>query len=131
MEHGGMSCIVVAAIYCTRANHANGSVGLHAFQGTSLHAGGLGTQQVVFSDIEGVLHIQCRMIRRQIQSSKVVVNVLDFGAVTNIKAHAHENLFNFTQSQGYRVQVTQLRLATGQSNINFFVGQLLSQGLLF
>ena len=85
MEHRGVGCVVVAAVNGTGANHANRSVRLLAFQSTRLHAGGLGAQQIIFGNIEGILHIQCRMIRRQIQCGEVVVYILNFRTVTTSK----------------------------------------------
>ena len=129
MEHRGVSCVVIAAVNGTGANHANRSVRLLAFQSTRLHAGGLGAQQIIFGNIEGILHIQCRMIRRQIQCGEVVVYILNFRTVTNIKAHTHEDFLNLTHGQCYGMQMTGFRLAARQSNINLLVSELVSQRL--
>ncbi len=129
MEHRGVGCVVVAAVNGTGANHANRSVRLLAFQSTRLHAGGLGAQQIIFGNIEGILHIQCRMIRRQIQCGEVVVYILNFRTVTNIKAHTHEDFLNLTHGQCYGMQMTGFRLAARQSNINLLVSELVSQRL--
>ena len=66
VEHGRMRCVIVAAINSTRANHTDRSIGFHALQGTCLYTRGLSTQQIVVSNIEGILHIQRRMIRGKI-----------------------------------------------------------------
>ena len=126
-----MSCVIVATINSTRSNHANRRVRFTGLHSASLYRRSMGTEQIFFSDVEGILHVASRMVLRQVQCFKVVVIFFDFRTFHYFKAHTHKDFFDFTHGQGYRMQMTFARLTTGQSDVHFFICQFISQRFLF
>ena len=67
------------------------------FHNTDLHWGGLGSQNDIVVDIEGILGISCRVILWDVERLEVVVVKLNLRSLCNIKAHAHEDFFELIQ----------------------------------
>ena len=88
-----MGGVVIVSVHRAGGNHADGRVRLLALHGARLHAAGLGAQQEIVRNVEGVLHITGRMILGQIQRFKVKVVVVNFRAFDYVEAHMHEDLF--------------------------------------
>ena len=65
------------------------------FHYVHLNRGCLGPQKHVIRDIEGVLRVPCRVIRREVEGFKVVVVIFDLGTFCNIESHAQKDLFDF------------------------------------
>ena len=57
-------------------------------------------------DPERVLHVACRMIFGNVQSSEVVPVVLELGACGDAKAHTAKNIRDLADSNRHRVQPT-------------------------
>ena len=95
MEHGGMGGVVIVAVHRAGRNHADWRVRLLALHGAGLDAAGLGAQQEVVRNVEGVLHVPGRVVLGQVQRFKVKIVVVDFRAFDDIEAHMHEDLFDF------------------------------------
>ena len=86
--------------------------------GADLAAGSLGTQQELLRQVEGVLHVACRVILGHVQAGEVVVVVLDLRCVSHRKAHAGEHVDDLVGDQGQRVQAAHGAGLGGQGDIH-------------
>ena len=95
--------------------------------GADLAAGSLGTQQELLRQVEGVLHVACRVILGHVQAGKVVVIVLDLREGAHRKAHAGEHVDDLVGDQGQRVQAAHGAGLGGQGDVHRLGGVAGSQ----
>ena len=81
--------------YAAGSNHADRRLLL--LHGTYLYRRGLGTKYDILINIERILLILGRMIRRNVQRFKVIVVILYFGTFHYFIAHTNENTLYFIQ----------------------------------
>ena len=91
---------------------------------TDLHRRSLRAQEHLFSDIEGILRIARRVIRRNIQRLKVIVIPLDLRAGGYLKAHAEEDFLYLIEHNRERVLMAKRAAFAGHRYINALVFQL-------
>ena len=129
MEHRRVSDIGVAAIDTAGADDADRR--LLRFHGAYLNRRGVGTQQHVRVEIEGVVHRPRRVVARDIERLEVVVVVFDFRPLGHAVADMGEELLDTLKRAGDRVQTTGSLATTRQGHVDTLGGQLLGeQGLL-
>jgi len=109
----------------SRRDHTDGR--LLVLHDVHLYRGGLGTEQNVVSNIEGILCIPCRMVGRQVQCLKVIVIVFDLRTVCHRKAHAQKDLPNFVFHDGQRMHAAHLLRLARQRDVHGFCRQLMRQ----
>ena len=102
VEHGAVGGVRVGAEHPAGHQHLDG--GLFGVHGADLAGGGLGAQQQLVGQVEGVLHIPGGMVLGHVQAGKAVVVVLDLGALVNFKAHARKGVDDLVAHQRQRVQ---------------------------
>ena len=118
-----MRSVVVRTEYSTRGKNFNRWSFL--FHNTDLSCRRLRAENEVFRQIEGILHISCRVILGGIQRREVVVVRFNFRAFKYLKAHTCENVDKLVLYKRDRVQSPCLVLFTGHGNINTLVCVLL------
>ena len=91
--------------------------------GADLHRGGLGSEQNIVADVEGVLGISGRVVLRDVERLKVVVVQLDLRAGRNLKSHADDDLFELVQHDGQRVFFAQRLFLTRQGDVQRLAGK--------
>ena len=93
-------------------------VGVHI---ADLTGTGLGPQENVLGDIEGVLHIPGGMVLGHIQPGEVMIVIFDLRAVINLKSHTGKNVDHFISGQGQGMEGTDRPLFGGQGDIDLFL----------
>ena len=109
--------------YAAGSNHADRRLLL--LHGTYLYRRGLGTKYDILINIERILLILGRMIRRNVQRFKVIVVILYFGTFHYFIAHTNENTLYFIQCNRIGMRMTHLGLLRRQRNIDHLCLQLL------
>ena len=96
--------------------HLNGRLlGIH---GADLAAGGLGAEQELIGQVEGILHIAGGVVLRDVQAGEVVVVVLDLRGVRHSKAHAGEDVDDLVGDQRQRMQAADRAGLGGQGDVH-------------
>ncbi|MCY1175091.1 hypothetical protein D9M73_153140 [compost metagenome] len=121
VEHRRVGQVGVAAVHAARADDANRR--LLAFHGADLYRRGMGTQQHVGIEIEGVMHRPGRVVARDVERLEVVIVVFDLRAFGDAVADTGEELFDAFQSAGNRMQTTGGLATARQGHINALGGQ--------
>ena len=116
VEHGAVGSVRVGTEHT--AGHQDLDGRLLNVHGADLAAGGLGAQQELLRQVEGVLHVACRVILGHVQAGKVVVIVLDLREGTHRKAHAGEHVDDLVGDQGQRVQTAHRAGLGGQGDVH-------------
>ena len=80
----------------------------------------LRSQQNISRDIERILFILRRMIRRNIQRLKIIVVLLHFRTFDHFISHANEDSLHLFQCNGARMSVSNVILSGRQRNIDDF-----------
>ena len=106
MEHGRMGHVVVAAIGAARCDDpVRRRLGLHR---PDLHRRGVGPEQhalapLVGAEIESVVHLARRVLRRDVERREIVEVVLDVRPFDDPEAHVGENRDQLIQHLADRV----------------------------
>src|SRR5438105_3656168 len=79
---------------------------------------------MVISDVECVLHISCRMIRREIQPFKIVIICVDIWAVLNRKTHTYKDTDDLIQCLSDWMRSSQKMSSSRQRDVEFFFFEL-------
>ena len=85
---------------------------------TCLHRGGLGTQHNIFINIESILLVLCRMIRRNIQFFKIIQVVFHLRPFHNLISHSHEDPLHLFQGDGVGMPVADAVLLRRQRHVD-------------
>ena len=130
VEEGGVGRVHrVGAVDPSGRDDADG--GLLLFHRAHLHRGGLGAQQDVVADVEGVLRVARRVVLRNVERLEVVVVGLDLRAFGHREAHAEEDLLDLFEHLGQRVELAERRGPAGHRHVELFERELLvEQGRL-
>src|SRR5690606_19327785 len=67
---------------------------------------GLRPQEDLIRDVKGILHVSCRMVRRDVEGFKVVVVGLNLRALNHFKAQPYKDFLDLAQDLGKRVKPT-------------------------
>ena len=126
MEHGGMGEVAVAPVDLAGGHH--GQRGLAVQHGARLHRGRVGAHEHLVGDVQGVLHVTGRMLRRHVQGLEVVIVDLHFGAGHDLKAKALENLANLFHHQGGGMQGAAPGRTAGNGGVKALEGFGLAPG---
>ena len=134
MEHGRVCHVVVAAVGAARRDDAvRRRLRLH---GADLHRRGVGPEQhalarLVGAEVEGVVHLPRRVLRRDVERREVVEVVLDVGPFDDPEAHVGEDRDQLVQHLADGVNGA-LRLGAGrQGDIHALRREALVQGGAF
>ena len=92
-EHRAVRRIVICAEHL--AGRKNFDRRLFILHDMDLSRGGLGAEQKLRTQIEGILHVSGRMILRRIERREIVVIRLDLAALVDFKAHRGEDVNQF------------------------------------
>ncbi|MNF81348.1 hypothetical protein D3C84_636170 [compost metagenome] len=111
-----MGDIRVAAVDAAGADDADRR--LLRLHGAHLHRRGVGAQQHVRVEIEGVVHCPGRVVAGNVERFEVVVVVFDLGAFGDAVANAGEELLDALQGAGNRVQATGGLAAARQGHVD-------------
>ena len=105
------------AEYSSRADDADRRFLL--FHCSDLNGGGVGTQQDVriLFDEEGVLHIACRMFRREVERRENVSVVFDFGPVGDGVSESCEDVDYLVSDERYGVSRAHFAIPSRSSHI--------------
>ena len=119
MEAWRMGCIhLIGTVNPARSNHADWQ--FLGFHGVYLGAGSLGSQNKFLIDIKSILLILCRMVRRNIQSFKVIIILFNFRSFNHLITHANENTLHFFQRNGVWMAVAHIALLCRKGDIDDF-----------
>src|SRR5690606_30398065 len=121
VEHRRVGDIRVAAIHASRADDADRR--LPAFHGAHLHRRGVGAQQHVGVEVEGVVHGPGRVVAGNVERFEVMVVVLDFRTLGHAVADMGEELLDALLGAGHRVQAARGLAAARQGDVDTFGGQ--------
>ena len=89
VEHGRVRDVGVPPVHAPRADDAHGRpLRLHR---PDLHGRGVGAEQRVLAQIEGVLHVAGGMVAGKVQRLEVVIVVLDLRPLGHREAQPHED----------------------------------------
>ena len=91
--------------------------------GSHLHRRGLGAEQDIFGDIEGVLRIAGGVVFGDVQFFKIIVVILHLGAFHNVKAHAGKDRAKLVLHLGERMPFPHGRTDAGRRDIHLFKEQ--------
>ena len=94
------------------------------FHHPDLHGRGVRAQQPAITEIEGIVHGACRVVRREIEQFEIVVVVFNLGAGCDIETQPGENADRPFHGHGDRVQATALFTPPRQRDIHFLFEQL-------
>src|SRR2546425_2396720 len=123
VEHRRVRDVRIAAIDPAGADDTDRrALGLH---GADLHGGGVGAQERVFREVEGVLHVPRGMILGDVQGLEVEVVALDLRPLGDGKAEAHEDRNDLVLHPGERVARAQRRTTAGEREVEALPGALL------
>ena len=70
--------VIISAIDFARADDLDRQMIVFAFENSHLDGSGLGTKQMRRIHVERILHVSCRMPRRDVETLEVVVVLFDF-----------------------------------------------------
>ena len=112
-----MGCVVIRPKNTSRGKDLDRR--LFVFHDMNLACRCLGTKQEFRGEIEGILHISCRVILWCIQCSKVVVIGLDFSSLVYLKAHACKDVDKLFADQGNRMKVSDRCLFCRKGQVDF------------
>ena len=107
----------------SRRDHTNRQFSL--FHHTGLHRGCLGTQHNFFVNIERILLVLCRVIRRNIKFFKIIQIILYLRPFHNLISHSHEDPLYLFQCNRIGMAVTHTVFPGRQCYINDLRLQLL------
>ena len=84
-----------------------------------LRGRGVGAQEEAPAalEVERVLHVAGRVVRRHVEGLEVVVVVLHLGAVVHLVAHGHEDVLELLADDGQRVAPAHEGAAAGQGRV--------------
>ncbi len=120
-----MGDIGVATVHTAWADDADRR--LLRFHGADLYRRGMGAQQHVRIEIEGVMHRTGRVVAWDVERLEVVIVVFDLRAFGDAVADMGEELFNTFQSPGHRMQTAGDLATARQGHIDGLGGQFGSQ----
>ena len=117
-EDMGAGADVLIAVDGARGDDADGRfVGL---EDADLGVGGVGAEEHVGADVEGVLHVAGGMVGRKVEPFVVVVVGIDVGAVLDGEAHAGEDLDGLVAHAGDEVLVLEEGASAGKGDVDLF-----------
>ncbi len=117
-----MGDIGVTAIHTAGADDADRR--LLRFHGADLNRRGMGAQQHVRIEIEGVVHRPGRVMAWDVERFEVVIIVFDLRAFGNAVANVGEELLDSFQSAGNRMQTASGLATARQGHVNGFGREL-------
>ena len=129
MEHRRVGCVVVRTEHTAGRENLDG--GIFLFHYTDLPCGRLRSQEQVFRQIEGILHISCRVVLGGIECRKVIIIGFNFRAFEHLEPHPCEDIDEFILHQSDWVQRARMILFTWHRNVDAFRGVLLLHFLFF
>ena len=119
----------VGTEHSSRRDHADREFSL--LHDAGLDRRRLGTQHDLLIDIERILLILCRMVRRDVQFLEVVLIILDLRSFNNLISHANEDALYFFLRDRIRMSVADdIFLGRERHVDNFLFHLLLADGLL-
>ena len=116
MEHGRMGGVRVTAIDRTRGDNAHGRGMLE--HGADLDRRRVGSQQPVFVDEKGILHVTGGMILGEIERLEIIVVELHFGTFGNLKAETGKNFRYLSLYERYGVPAAELAGGARQRHVD-------------
>src|SRR5450830_1678494 len=122
MEHRRVGDIRVATVHTAWADDADRR--LVRFHGADLYRRGMGAQQHVRVEIEGVVHRPGRVMAWDVERLEVVIVVFDLRAFGDAVADMGEELLDTLQSPGDRMQTARGLATTRQGYVNGLGGEL-------
>ena len=129
MKHRRMGGIIIGTENTSRGKNFNRR--FFVFHNMNLSCRCLGTQKEFRREVEGILHISCRVVLRRIQCGKVVVIGLNLSSLVYLKAHSCKDIDELFPNQGNRVKVSDGYLFCRQCEVDFFRLIFLLQLALF
>ena len=123
-----MGCVVVTAE--NASCHQYFERRLHLLHAADLPAGGLGAQEKIFRDIEGILLVPCRVILRGIESGEVVVVIFDFRSLVVNKSHAGKQINQLIAHNVDRIERAGGSLDGGHGDVDTLAPVLVRQFFL-
>ncbi len=121
MEHGGVGQIGIAPVNPAGRNHPQRRFAV--FHHPDLHRRGVGTQDGVGIEIEGVVHGPRRMVSRNIERLEVVEIVLHFRPLDHFETQLRKQLLDAQGGAGNGVQTTTVLPPSGQGHVHRLTGQ--------
>ena len=123
MEGRGMCRVdLVRAEHTSRRDHTDRELSL--LHDTGLYRRCLCAEKNIFCDIEGVLLILRRMVRRNVELCEVIVIVLDLRSLDHFIAHADENTLDLLEGDGIRMAVADEFHFRGKRDVDLFLLKL-------
>ena len=120
VEHGAVGGIGIGTEHTAGDQHLDGR--LLAVHGADLAAGGLGAEQELVGQVEGILHVTGGVILGHVQAGEVVVVILDLRCVSHGKTHAGEHVDDLVGDQRQGVQTTHRAGLGGQGDVHGLSG---------
>src|SRR5690348_4761570 len=115
VEHRRVGLVRIAAVDLARRDDADRR--LAPGHAADLHRRRMRAQQATVTEVEGVVHGACRMVRREVQRLEVVPVVLDLRAIGTLVAEPREDRRDAFQRAGDRVDAAALAIAPGQADV--------------
>ena len=116
VEHGAVGRVGVGTEDAAGDEHLDGR--LLRIHGADLAAGGLGAEQELIGQVEGILHIAGGVVLRDVQAGEVVVVILDLRGVRHSKTHAREDVDDLVGDQRQRMQAADRAGLSGQGDVH-------------
>ena len=114
---------LVGAEHPAGADYPDG--GLAGFHGADLRRRGLGTQQEIIRQVEGVLHVPGGVILGHVQRLEDVVIRFHLRAVHHIEAHGLEDIEHVLKHRVERMKPSRFAGLAGHGHVQFFLFQTL------
>ncbi len=117
VEDRAVGCIdLIGAVDTAGCDHADRDASpLHL---VDLNAGGLRAKQHVAIDVERILLVLCRVVRRDVQGFEVVVVLLDLRSVDDFIPHADEDVLDLLKCHRIRMQMAALHFPCRERHID-------------
>ena len=115
--------IVVAAVHLARADQLDRQLTVRRFELTHLNGCRMRTQQRIGINVEGILHIACRVVLRNVGKLKVVIILFHFRTFGNLVAHADEQILKLLLDHHQRMHRSVRALIASQRNVDLLFFQ--------
>ena len=116
MKHRRMRQVIVTSENGTRCDHPDGRLGLE--HRSDLYRRCMGSQQSAVFEIEGILHISCRMVLGKIQCFEVMKIIFDHRSGLDREIQGDKIVYDPVHRLHHRVQCTFLCQLSIQRNID-------------